>query len=47
MMLGASMVGIASRGAKCIEMIELLVKNGADPNILGDQNVPDNDIDRQ
>ena len=41
------MVGIASRGAKSIEMIELLVKNGADPNILGDQNVPDNDIDRQ
>ena len=40
------MIGIASV-KKYIEMIELLVKNGADPNILGDQNVPDNDIDRQ
>ena len=35
--LGSSMIGIASQCTH-IEMIELLVKNGANPNILGDVN---------
>ena len=37
------MIGIACY-CKSIDMIKLLVKHGADPNILGDKNVPINDI---
>ena len=37
--LGASMIGIVCQ-YQHIEMIDLLVRNGADPNIMGDINLP-------
>ena len=46
LLLGASMIGIACQ-YKHIGMIELLVKYGANPNILGDKNISLDDTTRR